>query len=188
MELSAFVLAGGSSSRMGADKALLAFRGRTLLEYALALAGGVAASCRIVGSLEKYEKYGDVIEDAYAGQGPLAGIHAALRATATDFNLVLAVDTPLIAPDFLRHLSARAQDSNAFVTVPRTADSRLHPLCAVYRRSFADVAEQALREGRNKIDALFPLVPVEYVAPAAAGFDESMFVNLNTTEDLENVG
>jgi molybdopterin-guanine dinucleotide biosynthesis protein A len=188
MELSGFVLAGGSSSRMGADKALLVFRGRTLLEHALQLAGALAGSCRIVGSRQKYENYGVVIEDVCPGHGPLAGIHAALRASTADFNLVLAVDTPLLSVDFVRHLSARAQDSGAVVIVPRTADARLHPLCAIYRRSFADVAEQALREGRNKIDALFPLVPVEYVDPAAAGFDESMFVNLNTPEDLANVG
>jgi len=187
MELSAFVLAGGQSSRMGADKALLIFRGRTLLERALGTASEVAGACRIVGSREKYGKFGDVIEDDYAGQGPLAGIHAALHASATNFNLVLAVDTPLIGVDFLRHLASRAQESGAVVTVTRTSDARLHPLCAVYRRSFADVAEQALKERRNKIDALFSLVPVEYVEPGAAGFDESMFVNLNAPEDLENV-
>ena len=172
---------------MGADKALLVFRGRTLLERALEAAAEVAGSCRIVGSREKYGKFGDVIEDDYAGQGPLAGIHAALRGSLTDFNLVFAVDTPLIGVDFLRHLASRAENSGAVVTVTRTSDARLHPLCAVYRRSFADIAEQALRERRNKIDALFSQVPVEYVEPAAAGFDERMFVNLNAPEDLENV-
>lgn len=187
MELSAFVLAGGRSSRMGVDKALLEFRGRTLLDRALELASEVAASCRIVGQRERYAAYGDVIEDAYPGQGPLAGIHAALRASTTDCNLVLAVDTPLLAPDFLRHLVAEGERSGAIVTVPRTVDSRLHPLCAVYRRGFADVAEPALREGRNKIDALFPLVAVQYVSPAAAGFDERMLVNLNSPDDVAQV-
>src|SRR5512140_2923630 len=126
MELSGFILAGGTSSRMGADKALLAFRGHTLLGHALQLAVAVAGSCHIVGSRQKYEKYGAVIEDVFPGQGPLAGIHAALRASATDFNLVLAVDTPLIGVDFLRHLLARAQAAGTVVTVPRTADARLH--------------------------------------------------------------
>ena len=187
MELSAFVLAGGRSTRMGSDKALLEFRGRTLLDRALDLARDVAESCRIVGSREKYAAFGDVIEDVYPEQGPLAGIHAALRATATDHNVILAVDTPLLTSDFLRHLRAQSERSGAVVTVPRTQDGRLHPLCAVYRRSFADVAETALRDKRNKIDALFPLVTVEYVSPAAAGFDERMFTNLNTSEELANL-
>jgi molybdopterin-guanine dinucleotide biosynthesis protein A len=187
MELSAFVLAGGRSSRMGADKALLAFRGRTLLQIALDVAGSVAGSCRIVGSRENYGAYGEVVEDVYTGQGPLAGIHAALRASVTDLNLVLAVDTPLIDAAFLRHLAARAEESGAVVTVPRTSDSRLHPLCAVYRRSFADVAESALRGKQNKIDAVYAQVAVAYVSPAGEGFDEKMMTNLNTPEDVAGV-
>ena len=187
MELSAFVLAGGRSTRMGADKVLLQFRGSTLLDRALEVAREVAGSCRIVGSREKYGAFGDVIEDVYPGQGPLAGIHAALCASATDHNLVLAVDTPLLTADFVRHLAAQAERSGAVVTIPRTRDGRLHPLCTIYRRSFAEVAESALREKRNKIDALFSLVSVEYVSPAAGGFDERMFTNLNAPEDLVNL-
>jgi molybdopterin-guanine dinucleotide biosynthesis protein A len=182
MELSAFVLAGGRSSRMGSDKALLPFRGRTLLDRARELGREVAGSCRCVGSRDRYGD--DVIEDVYAGHGPLAGIHAALRAGATELNLILAVDTPLLTPEYLRHLVAQAERSGAVATVTRTADGRLHPLCAVYRKSFADIAEGALREGRNKIDALFANVPTEYVEPAPAGFDERIFTNLNTPEDL----
>lgn len=182
MELSAFVLAGGRSSRMGADKARLLFRGRTLLDRALELARELAASPRIVGSRERYGD--DAIEDVYPGQGPLAGIHAALRSSASEWNLVLAVDTPLLRAEFLRHLAARAEQEGAVVTVTRTGDRRLHPLCAVYRKSFAEAAETALRQKRNKIDALFRDVTTIYVEPAAAGFDETMLVNLNTPEDL----
>jgi molybdenum cofactor guanylyltransferase len=187
MELSAFVLAGGRSTRMGADKALMEFRGQTLLARAVDLAGAVAVSCRIVGSREKYGAFGDVIEDVYPGQGPLAGIHAGLRASVTDHNLFLAVDTPLLTGDFLRHLAAHAERSGAVVAVPRTQDGRLHPLCAIYRRGFAEVAESSLREEHNKIGGLFSQVEVEYVSPASGGFDERMFTNLNTPEELANL-
>src|SRR5690349_16702469 len=104
MERSAFVLTGGRSTRMGADKALLMFRGRTLLEHALAQARSVTEDVRIVGAWEKFAEHGKVIEDVYGGQGPLAGIHAALQSSPTDRNLVLAVDTPLISADYLRQL------------------------------------------------------------------------------------
>jgi len=187
MEMNAFVLAGGQSSRMGSDKALLKFRGGTLLQAALAQAAAVAGRVRIVGGREKYGAYGEVIEDAYPGQGPLAGIHAALRASESDLNVVLAVDTPLVDPEYLRKLAELAQKSGAVVTVTRTSDGRLHPLCAVYRKPFADVAEQALREKRNKIDALFGQVATEYVEPASLGFDERMLANVNTTDDLDKI-
>ena len=185
--MNAFVLAGGQSSRMGTDKALLKFRGRTLLEHALAQALAAAGDVQIVGAREKYGAYGDVIEDVFAGQGPLAGIHAALRASDSDLNLVLAVDTPLVETEYLKQLAASAEKSGAVVTVTRTSDGRLHPLCAVYRKSFAGVAEQALREKRNKIDALFEQVPAEYIEPARMGFDERMLANVNTPDDLDKI-
>jgi molybdopterin-guanine dinucleotide biosynthesis protein A len=172
---------------MGSDKALLKFRGRTLIELALEHASAVATRVRIVGSREKYAAYGEVIEDVYPGQGPLAGIHAALRASERDRNLILAVDAPLIELEYLRQLTASAEKSGAAVTVTRTSDGRLHPLCAVYRKSFADVAERALREKRNKIDALFAQVMTEYVEPAALGFDERMLANVNTPDDLDKI-
>ena len=186
MELSAFVLAGGKSSRMGCDKALLTFGGRTLLERAIAIAMDVTGDCRIVGSRKEYDVYGEVVEDVFAGQGPLAGIHAALQASETDLNLILAVDTPFVEGDFLRHVVRRAEDSDAMVTVPRTREG-LHPLCGIYRREFSSVAEAALREGRNKIDALFAQLPALVIEPEEIerlGFSDAMFRNLNSPEDV----
>jgi molybdopterin-guanine dinucleotide biosynthesis protein A len=60
-------------------------------------------------------------------------------------------------------------------------------LCAVYRREFADLAEQALKQGRYKIDAIFPLVQTQAIEEAeleSAGFSPGMFRNLNTPEEL----
>ncbi len=186
--VTAFVLAGGRSSRMGPnhDKAFLQFGGRTLLSHALELAQGVGDT-RIVGRKEKFAGFGPVVEDLYSGQGPLAGIHAALKATKTDLNLIIAVDMPFLQPDFLDYLVAQAHASAALIVVPRTAEG-FQPLCAVYRREFADGAEQALRAGRNKIDLLFtdgPVRVVDEVELHRNHFSEEMFRNLNTQADWE---
>ena len=77
-------------------------------------------------------------------------------------NLILFVDAPATSVKFLKYLLKRSQNSIAQVTVPRS-DGRLQTLCAVYRREFAATAEQALREGRNKIDTLFSQVPVQVI-------------------------
>lgn len=192
-DLSAFVLAGGHSRRMGRDKAQIELDGETLLARALRLARSVTPVVAIVGPREVYGALAPVVEDVFAGQGPLAGIHAALGASATDLNLVLAVDTPLLAPEFLQHLVRRAGESGAVVTVPRTREGGrdyLHSLCAVYRRSFAAVAQAALQAGHNKIDALFGAVPTLVIEPAEIerlGFGPAIFRNLNTPEDLKDL-
>jgi molybdopterin-guanine dinucleotide biosynthesis protein A len=154
-DLTVFILAGGKSTRMGADKAFVEYEGRTLLARALELARSVASSVWIVGSKEKFAAFAEVVEDVFRDCGPLGGIHAALRASPTELNVMFAVDMPFVSLDFLQYLTAQARDTpDAAVIVPR-GDGRRQPLCAIYRREFSVAAERALRAGRNKIDPLF---------------------------------
>jgi molybdenum cofactor guanylyltransferase len=186
-DVTAFVLAGGKSTRMGKDKAFLEFRGRILLARAVELAAGAGQEVRIVGDPRKFAAFGKVIEDIYRERGPLAGIHAALNSSATELNLMLAVDLPFVQPDFLKYLISVARETKALVTVPRAGDG-LQPLCGVYRREFAQVAEQSLARGKNKIDALFAEVETRIVGPeeiSHAGFSGQVFRNLNTPEEVE---
>ncbi len=206
--LSAFVLAGGKSTRMGADKASLQLDGRTLLEHALATLRQVAGDVCILGSRHLYKDYGvEVIEDLFPGCGPLGGIHAALALARAPLNLIIAVDTPFLSAEFLRHLAQRAAKSGAVVTAPEIAGYR-QPLCAVYSLAFLPIAEQALRSGNYKIVPLFPegktvIITEKQMAeakvtdatsadamsaetrPARFAFNAGMFDNLNTPQDLE---
>jgi molybdopterin-guanine dinucleotide biosynthesis protein A len=185
--VTAFVLAGGKSSRMGSDKAFLRLGEETLLSRALKIAGAVADKVRIVGDAKRFSAFGPVVEDVYRDCGPLGGIHAALTSSESKWNLMLAVDLPFIGPELLKYLLLRARESNATVTVPR-AGGGLQPLCAVYQRGFAEVADHSLREEKNKIDRLFTKVEscvIDEDELGRAGFAAEMFRNLNTPEELE---
>ncbi len=186
-----FLLAGGKSSRMGptVDKAFLDFRGQTLLDRALGVMGAACGRVAIVGDPAKFAKAGSVIADIFPGCGPLGGVHAALVHSLAELNLMLAVDMPFVSSELLAFLFdvAAAEDNagHAVVTIPRTSRG-LQPLCAIYRREFSAVAEQALRAGKNKIDAAFSSVRVHVIGErelAAAGFSEQSFFNVNTPED-----
>ena len=184
----AFVLAGGQSTRMGADKAFVQLEGCTLLAHALALAKSVTPDVRIVGSPEKFAAFGEVVEDEFPQHGPLAGIHAALRASSSELNLMLAVDMPFVEVPFLEYLfQEAARHESAMVTIPR-ATGAWQTLCAVYRKPFADLAEQALRQGKNKIDPLFRETTIQILDEPALtkhNFSLNMFRNVNTPEELE---
>src|ERR1043166_3117140 len=95
-DLTAFILAGGHSRRMGRDKAFLQLGGRTMLDRAIELANTVAPIGRIVAPQEKFLTIARTIEDVFLDCGPLGGIHAALTCTTTELNLVLAVDSPFV--------------------------------------------------------------------------------------------
>jgi len=181
-----FVLAGGHSTRMGADKAFLGLNGHMLLERALKTVSVVAPAVWILGGRQKFGTYGNVIEDEFPDHGPLGGIHAALRASHEDLNLILAVDMPFVEASFLEFLVRRARSGAAVVTAPRSS-GRWQPLCAVYRREFADVAEPALRAAKNKIDPLFKQIPLQVIEESELeehGFAPEIFRNVNTPQEL----
>src|SRR5215207_2671871 len=94
-----FILAGGQSRRMGTDKATLKWGETSLLDHMLQLLSTVADRVSVVGRGN--------FPDAIAGKGPLGGILTALQTTDSDFNLFLAVDLPLLTPDFLKMFHSR---------------------------------------------------------------------------------
>jgi molybdenum cofactor guanylyltransferase len=184
--VSAFVLAGGQSTRMGTEKALIELGGQTLLARALALVTGVTPRVRILGSKARFGAFGEVVEDEFPDHGPLGGIHAALRASRSELNLILAMDMPFVERRLLQYLVREAQKHDAAVTVPRPGGN-WQPLCAIYRRSFADLAQDALQRGRNKIDALFRETTVHVLEEEdlrKQKFSGDMFWNLNSPEDV----
>jgi molybdopterin-guanine dinucleotide biosynthesis protein A len=186
-DLTAFILAGGKSTRMGADKAFIELDGRTLLVRALELARSVTPDVHIVGDPAKFATFASVVEDIFPNCGPLGGIHAALRSSQTELNLILAVDIPFVSAALLRYLIDRArQSASAAVTVAHSGGN-CQPLCAIYRRNFADAAENSLRAGHYKIDKLFEATSTQTITEEklkAAGFPPTVFRNLNTREEL----
>jgi molybdopterin-guanine dinucleotide biosynthesis protein A len=186
--LAAFILAGGKSTRMGADKAFVLLDGRTLLAMTLEVTCSVTTDVSIVGDRAKFSAYAPVVEDIFRDCGPLGGIHSALQASKAELNLILAVDVPFVSSALLKYLLARAHGQTyAAVTLP-SACGRLQPLCAIYRRSFAAAAERALRAGQYKIGEVLTTINTQIVTEdelVRAGFAAEMFRNLNTQTDLE---
>lgn len=190
-DVATFILAGGRSARMGRDKALLVFRGKTLLERAIATAREVGDTVAIVGARERYSEFGfAMVEDEFQECGPLGGIHAALGASGSEWNVLLSVDTPMVTAEFLRYLVTRAQAQPDALAIVPDADGGIQGTCAVYRRSLRAVAGQQLKRGKYKIADTLALVRVEYVEENEmrdAGFDPAMFVNVNTPEEFARI-
>lgn len=171
---------------MGNNKAFLRLGTETLLERTLATARRLTPNVRIGGARELYAAYGEVIEDVYSDCGPLGGIHAALSATKTHWNIVLSVDMPFLQSDFLAWLSKVAQSSPAIAVVPRALGT-IQPLCAVYARPLRALAEKSLEEGDYKIGRLLQRVPTRYIEEPdirAAGFNLTILRNVNTKEEF----
>src|SRR5262249_19364329 len=130
----------------------------------------------------------ETVTDAFPGCGPLAGIHAAMRAACHPHVFVAACDMPGLDADVIRFLLARIGDPDAIV--PRW-ERDIEPLHAVYAVRLLPRIEEALRPGRYAMREFLPRVRVDYVAEEELrrihGTARSM-LNVNTPEELAAVG
>jgi len=147
-EAEGFVLAGGRSSRMGRDKALLELGGRSMLKIALdkLRALPLAIPPRVAGARSD----AGAIADLHLGCGPLGGIEAALAASSRSLNVFLPIDMPLLPAKFMVWMLRRAQITGAMLTLPRI-NARPQPLCAVYHRELLGPITRSLLAGDYKV-------------------------------------
>ena len=175
------MLAGGRSSRMGRDKALLEWDGETLIELALRKLRTVCSEVAIAGGGTELARFGRVIPDETPGCGPLGGIVAALEQSAYEWNLFLAVDMPFVPEEALRSLVAAAGGTDLVVLAQ--ADGYVQPLCGMYSRRALPGLRRELEAGRLKLkDAASATGSCAYVQIGT----EAWFRNLNTPDDFRS--
>ena len=176
MQRSGFVLAGGGSSRMGRDKALLPYRGTTLVEHLARAVQEAAGSVALIGEPGRYSSLGyPVYRDKFPGCGPLGGVYTALSVSSTDWNLIVACDMPGISADVLRTLFQSAVESGKSCIVATGPTGEPEPLCAVYHRGCLPVLARAIEEKRFKMKDL-----VTELDTRARPVDASALANVNT--------
>jgi molybdopterin-guanine dinucleotide biosynthesis protein A len=184
--LGAAILAGGISSRMGCNKALLPVDGVPLIQRLTCLLEPLTEQVFIsANDPVPYAFLGlPIVSDIHAGQGPLAGLHAAMVRCELPVMLLLACDLPRVQEPLLRKLIAGIDEHDA--VIPMTSDSRVHPLCAVYRRTCLPAIEHNLREGKNKMTDIFESnsLQVLYLSNERGGFSDDELYNLNRPVDL----
>jgi molybdopterin-guanine dinucleotide biosynthesis protein A len=176
--VSGFVLAGGKSTRMGRDKALLDWHGRTLLDHMLDLLRSVADPVHVVGR--------DQLPDQLPGLGPLSGIATALDTSSTDANIIVAVDLPHLTHDFLKYLRLRLENSS-YPLLACKIGSEI-PLCLGIWRPMLPEIKRRLSAGRLSIRGMIEDNSTETISEAQliqSGFSPLIFRNLNTPGDYD---
>jgi molybdenum cofactor guanylyltransferase len=184
-----FILAGGRSSRMGRDKAMLEIDGVTMIERAIDLLRSLDVETCIVGSSTEFPPHPDarVIPDVWPGAGPLGGIATALKHSSKDWNLVVACDIPYLTREWLEFLMRRAGASSAPAVVPRN-ERGAEPMCAVYHKRAEAAIRAALENGTRKVMDGLAMLKIEYIEPEEwKAFDSEgfLFKNMNTPADYQ---
>ena len=144
------ILAGGKSSRMNyKNKALLIYKEKTFIENIINSGEEFNEIIIIANNEEDYESLNlKIYHDIYKGNGPLSGIHSALKNAKNHKVLCIACDMPLISKktlDLIGHIEGDYE-----VLVPKI-DDRLQPMCDIYSKSLIPKVEKALINGENKL-------------------------------------
>ncbi len=182
------LLLGGSSARMGCDKARLQWQGRVWSTRAAEMLDSLFVETLLVGGDPEADAPGRRVVDPEGPESALRGLVGALEAATNPRVLVLATDLPLVSPDLLLALTAWPE---ADAVVPVDAQTE-HPLCAIYRRDpCLEIARAALASKRLVLRAWLDEIDTARVSLARLGFaddDAAQLTNVNTPEDLARLG
>ncbi|MCA1667187.1 MAG: molybdenum cofactor guanylyltransferase [Thermomicrobia bacterium] len=191
LPITAVILAGGRSRRMGADKALLRLPsgGATLIERVVAAARAVSDDIVIVAADTARLPAMTVrtVPDAIAGAGPLAGLVAGFAAAHYPDILALACDLPYLSVPLLQWMAALPQTWDALVPYRPNDDGKAgwQPLHAIYARACLAPMRAAFERGDRQATAFFPAINVRpLTAEAMQPYDPAgrSIVSVNTPD------
>jgi len=185
IKLTGIILAGGQGIRLGRNKGMAELNGQHLIQYVIDNLSIVCSEILISSNTEQCKKFGlPVIPDIYANKGPMAGIHACLKASRNEHNMVVSVDTPFAGPEFIQFMLANKKEG--LIAAPWFGKDHFEPLCAYYHKDALPVMEAFFEKGNYKLPDLFKALPFTPISiPEKAPFNHPMlFHNINTEEDL----
>jgi len=192
--ITAFILSGGKSSRIGTNKSFLLHEGKPLIERLTGLLDTIFCEVVISSNEPKMYEYLDkkIIEDFYPGRGPLAGIHSALSSTTSERNFIISCDMPFISKELIVYLTDYKTVSK--ILLPK-ADVKIQPLSGIYSKSVLPDVEKLLIESSNQqsnlkgsVYELISRIQPEIIDVTKTNFyHPDLFFNVNTLEDFNYV-
>ena len=193
--IDAFILVGGRSSRMGRDKASIVINGKSLVERSIDCVGKALGNVSISVVTRSGQRASSInvtvpiIFDHHQDRGPWGGVEAALSKSEAEWTFIMACDYPLMQPDVIKFIVENVSDEFDAI-VPRQADGRLHPLCALYRtRVCAAAVTSVLTDNETPpLRVLFEQVRTSvlpFTAFAHFADAKNCFLNVNTEADLD---
>ena len=187
-QITGIVLAGGRSRRMGTDKSMMMLNGKSMIEYSIDALKPLCNKIVVSSNNFGYDFTGcEVWPDELPDQAPIVGIYSCLKRSATEYNIFLSCDMPMMSTEMLKYLLANSVDHD--ITVPMHGDGFIEPLCGIYKKSAIGILKEFIDKGNFRLNesirtASHMLVVVESQLPF---FSDKLFFNINTPDDFQNL-
>jgi molybdenum cofactor guanylyltransferase len=182
MKITGIILAGGLSSRMGRDKALIQLDKHTMIEKIIALIRPFCDELLISANKNKYKDFGyEIIKDKHKRIGPLGGIISCLNESSHELNIIISCDTPNISGKTI--LKLLQESKNYDITLP-CYNNRCEPLIAVYNRNCVEKLELMANSSSYKLQTIINNLNSNIIHFEESGKVEE-FININSKKDLK---
>ncbi len=185
------ILAGGASSRMGSNKALLEVDGNSIIARIYRTLAGMFHEVIIVTNSPLDYDFLPCrkVPDIYANFGSIAGLHSALTHSSTAHAFVTACDMPFLDHSIIRYLCHLQQKEGFEATVPYSEGGQ-EPLHGVYSSACKDIFDCAIKSGERKVVDILKKIhirEVTYDEVRSIGGQSASFLNVNTPEEYEGI-
>ena len=178
--MKAVVLAGGKSSRMGQDKALLMLGEKVIIQRILDVVSTVFDEVYISGNRVAYQSFSkNIIEDKIIDKGPMGGIYSALEFLKEDV-FVCSCDMPFISNDMIRNMLNKKQEDK--INTLKYKD-RIYPVFGIFPYSVLNVLKDSLLKDKLKMTSFLETQKAHYIEIDKES--ENHFLNINTPENFE---
>ncbi|QXP59364.1 molybdenum cofactor guanylyltransferase [Olleya sp. HaHaR_3_96] len=182
--ITGIILAGGKSQRMGTDKGLILLHNSPFIKHISIALKPLVSEIIIVSNIQKHDIFGfKRIEDDIENAGPVAGIYSGLKASKTDYNLVLSCDIPLINTTILRQLISNIENDVDIVQIKSKGQTM--PLIALYKKQCESIFYKLLLEGERRLK-----IAVNSCTVKTINLDKNLedyTANINTPEQLKKI-
>ena len=197
-DITAIILSGGKSTRMGTNKSLLKIGDKTIIERLRDLLQSIFKDVILITNKPGDYKFLGLptYEDIFRHRGPLAGIHSGLNHSKKNLNFIISCDLPFMTKEMINYLIDYKTDK--LITIAK-ADGFIQQLAGRYSKECLSPAEKILKEvvnneNRNVVQkkrkcnvlSLIDLVGAEIISAESLPFyNEDLYFNMNKTEDYE---
>lgn len=178
-KLTGIVLAGGLSTRMGQDKGLLQYKGRTLVEYSIEVMKTLCSEIIISSNNSDYKHFGyQLVSDIHQQTGPIGGLYAALSESKTDDTIICPCDMPYITGNIIKQILNEKSHNMAVVAKSKT--EKIYPTLGYYNKSCLPIILQQIEQGNYKMQWLLKKLNAQSVVID----DAKSLLNFNSPEDI----
>lgn len=180
------ILAGGKSTRMGQNKALLQFNNQRFIDR---ISDELSSFSEVlISSAQKgiYEDTGfKVVYDEHTNIGPIEGIYQILKEAKEEYVFICAADMPLLKKELVSYMAEFiSSDYDCFCLMDET---RIHPLCAIYSKRMLGILEEMINKGQYRLMDLLERVKTKYIRLEMTCFDRKIVRNINTKDQYQRL-